>query len=39
MKIISETEGVHHYAALGGLNVVTFATKANSGTIFTSSKP
>ncbi len=39
MKIISETEGIHHYAALGGLNVVTFATKANSGTIFTSLNP
>lgn len=39
MKIISETPGVRHYAALGGLNVVTFATKANSGTIFTSLKP
>jgi len=39
MKFISETPGVRHYAALGGLNVVTFATKANSGTIFTSLKP
>ena len=39
MKIISETEGVQHYAALGGLNVVTFATKSNGGTIFTSLKP
>jgi HAE1 family hydrophobic/amphiphilic exporter-1 len=39
MKIISETEGIYHYAALGGLNVVTFATKANGGTIFTSLKP
>jgi hydrophobic/amphiphilic exporter-1 (mainly G- bacteria), HAE1 family len=36
MKIISETEGIKHYAALGGLNAITFATKANSGTIFTS---
>ncbi len=39
MKIISETEGVQHYAALGGLNVVTFASKSNGGTIFTSLKP
>ena len=39
MKIISETEGIQHYAALGGLNVVTFATKSNGGTIFTSLKP
>jgi hydrophobic/amphiphilic exporter-1 (mainly G- bacteria), HAE1 family len=39
MKIISETEGIKHYAALGGLNAITFATKANSGTIFTSLNP
>jgi hydrophobic/amphiphilic exporter-1 (mainly G- bacteria), HAE1 family len=39
MKIISEQEGIQNYAALGGLNVVTFATKANSGSIFTSLKP
>ena len=39
MKIISETKGIHHYAALGGLNAITFATKANSGTIFTSLDP
>jgi hydrophobic/amphiphilic exporter-1 (mainly G- bacteria), HAE1 family len=39
MKIISEQEGIQHYAALGGLNVVTFATKANAGSIFTSLKP
>ena len=38
-KIMSETEGILHYAALGGLNVVTFATKANGGTIFSSLKP
>lgn len=39
MKIISETKGIHHFAALGGLNAITFATKANSGTIFTSLNP
>ncbi len=39
MKVIAETDGVLHYAALGGLNAITFATKANSGTIFTSLKP
>jgi HAE1 family hydrophobic/amphiphilic exporter-1 len=39
MKIISGTEGIHHYAALAGLNAITFATKANSGTIFTSLNP
>ena len=39
MNIIKETPGIQHYAALGGLNAITFATKANSGTIFTSLKP
>jgi hydrophobic/amphiphilic exporter-1 (mainly G- bacteria), HAE1 family len=39
MKIIGETEGIHHYAALGGLNAITFASKSNGGTIFTSLNP
>src|SRR5262249_16392238 len=39
MKIISSTKGINHFAALGGLNAITFATKANGGTIFTSLKP
>ncbi len=39
MKIISETEGIKHYAALGGLNAITFASKSNGGTIFTSLNP
>jgi HAE1 family hydrophobic/amphiphilic exporter-1 len=39
MNIIKRTPGIKHYAALGGLNVVTFATKSNSGTIFTSLQP
>lgn len=34
MGILHETPGIAHFAALGGLNVVTFATKSNSGTIF-----
>jgi hydrophobic/amphiphilic exporter-1 (mainly G- bacteria), HAE1 family len=34
MAILKETPGIGHFAALGGLNVVTFATKSNSGTIF-----
>ncbi len=34
MKIVGETPGVDHFAALGGLNVVTFSTKSNGGTIF-----
>jgi len=39
MKVASETPGVYHYAALGGLNVVTFSSKSNSGTIFCQLKP
>ncbi|MBN9380107.1 MAG: multidrug efflux RND transporter permease subunit [Chitinophagaceae bacterium] len=39
MKVINNIPGVAHYAALGGLNVVTFATKSNSGTIFCQLKP
>ncbi len=39
MDIIQHTPGVAHFAALGGLNVVTFATKSNSGTVFVQLKP
>jgi HAE1 family hydrophobic/amphiphilic exporter-1 len=39
MNIVGSTQGIAHYAALGGLNVVTFASKSNSGTIFTQLKP
>ena len=39
MKIIKGTPGVDHFAALGGLNAITFATKSNSGTIFAQLKP
>ncbi|HVM86618.1 MAG TPA: efflux RND transporter permease subunit [Puia sp.] len=39
MKIIKEVPGVGHYAALGGLNVLTFGIKSNSGTIFMQLKP
>jgi HAE1 family hydrophobic/amphiphilic exporter-1 len=31
--------GIAHYAALGGLNVVTFSSKSNNGTIFCQLKP
>jgi HAE1 family hydrophobic/amphiphilic exporter-1 len=34
MQILRETKGVGHFAALAGLNVVTFSSKSNSGTIF-----
>jgi hydrophobic/amphiphilic exporter-1 (mainly G- bacteria), HAE1 family len=39
MSTLKRTPGVNHFAALGGLNVVTFATKSNSGTVFTQLKP
>ncbi len=39
MRILKQTPGIAHYAALGGLNVVTFASKSNSGTIFSQLKP
>jgi hydrophobic/amphiphilic exporter-1 (mainly G- bacteria), HAE1 family len=39
MKTLDDTPGVAHYAGLGGLNVVTFSTKSNSGTVFTQLKP
>ncbi|HTY38747.1 MAG TPA: efflux RND transporter permease subunit, partial [Bacteroidota bacterium] len=39
MTTLKQTPGVAHFAALAGLNVVTFATKSNSGTIFVQLKP
>ena len=39
MKIVKNTPGVAHFAAVSGLNVVSFASKSNSGTIFTQLKP
>jgi HAE1 family hydrophobic/amphiphilic exporter-1 len=39
MKVISETPGVAHYAALSGLNVITNATNSNCGTIYCQLKP
>ncbi|MEO6914310.1 MAG: efflux RND transporter permease subunit, partial [Chitinophagaceae bacterium] len=39
MAILKSTPGINHYAALGGLNAITFASKSNSGTIFTQLKP
>ena len=39
IKAVSETPGVGHYAALGGLNVSNFAVKSNTGTIFCQLKP
>ena len=39
MNIISSTEGMEHYAALPGFNVINGATKSNSGTIYCQLKP
>lgn len=39
MNILKSTPGVAHYAGINGLNVVTFTTKSNSGTIFVQLKP
>jgi len=39
MSILNEIEGVGHYAAIAGLNVVSFSNKSNSGTIFCQFKP
>lgn len=39
MGILDQVKGVDHYAALAGLNVITFSTKSNSGTVFCQLKP
>ena len=39
MKTLDSIPGVLHYAALGGLNAVSFASKSNSATIFVQLKP
>jgi HAE1 family hydrophobic/amphiphilic exporter-1 len=39
MEILGKTPGIAHFSALGGLNVITFATKSNSGTIFVQLNP
>jgi hydrophobe/amphiphile efflux-1 (HAE1) family protein len=39
MKAIDSVPGILHYAALGGLNAVSFASKSNSATIFVQLKP
>jgi hydrophobe/amphiphile efflux-1 (HAE1) family protein len=39
MNTLDSIPEVAHYAALGGLNVVSFASKSNSGTIFVQLKP
>jgi hydrophobic/amphiphilic exporter-1 (mainly G- bacteria), HAE1 family len=39
MKVIAETPGVGHYAALSGLNVINNASNSNSGTIYVQLNP
>lgn len=39
MGILKEIKGVGHFAAIAGLNVITFSTKSNSGTVFCQLKP
>jgi len=39
MNVVSKTPGIEHYAALAGFNVITGATKSNSGTIYCQLKP
>ncbi|AMR32639.1 RND transporter [Mucilaginibacter sp. PAMC 26640] len=39
MHILDSVPAINHYAALGGLNAVNFATKSNSATIFVQLKP
>ncbi len=39
MTILKHTKGIGHFAGISGLNVVNFASKSNSGTIFTQLKP
>jgi len=39
MAVVKTTAGVEHYAALAGFNVITGATKSNSGTIYCQLKP
>ncbi|HKJ81134.1 MAG TPA: efflux RND transporter permease subunit, partial [Ignavibacteriaceae bacterium] len=39
MNILENTPGIGHFAAINGINVVNFASKSNSGTIFVQLKP
>src|ERR1700749_4419285 len=39
MRTLDSIPEIAHYAALGGLNAVSFASKSNSGTIFCQLKP
>jgi HAE1 family hydrophobic/amphiphilic exporter-1 len=39
MKVVAETPGVNHFAALSGLNVLNGGSNSNNGTIFCMLKP
>ena len=39
MGILNEVPGINHYAGIAGLNVITFSTKSNAGTVFCQLKP
>ena len=39
MKVVGETPGINHYAALSGLNILNSGTNSNNGTIFCMLKP
>jgi len=39
MDVVRKTPGIEHYSALAGFNVITGATKSNSGTIYLQLKP
>jgi HAE1 family hydrophobic/amphiphilic exporter-1 len=39
MAVMKRTPGIAHYAALGSFNIITGATKSNSGSVFTQLKP
>ncbi len=39
MNILKEIPGVGHFAGVAGLNVVTFSSKSNAGTVFCQLKP
>jgi len=39
MKVVGETPGINHFAAVSGLNVLSGASNSNNGTIFTMLKP
>ena len=39
MSILKKTPGIGHFAGISGLNVVTFSSKSNSGTVFVQLTP